>query len=421
MTAELISVGTEILMGNILNSNTQYLAQKCALLGLDMYYQVTVGDNYERMLQSVKTALERADILILTGGLGPTEDDLTKEVCADAMGMKLVEDAHTRKQLEAFFKNNIYKEIPESNWKMALVPEGCIVLDNPNGMAPGLILEKDGKAAILLPGPPGELYPLFEGQVMPYLEKRQNSVLVSKMVKVCGIGESQVEDKIKDLIDSQSNPTIATYAKISEVHIRLTARAESKEQAEALIAPVLKEIRERFAEAVYTDEESVSLEMAVAELLKKNHLTMATAESCTGGMISARLVNVPGISDSFMQGMVTYSNEAKMRLLGVKEETLKQHGAVSEETAKEMAEGGCKAAGTDVCVAVTGLAGPDGGSKEKPVGLVYMACCIRGKTQVRRYQFKGNRGKIREQSMLHALNLVRLGILTYEEEINKGE
>ena len=192
MVVELISVGTEILMGNILNSNTQYLAEKCALLGLDQYYQVTVGDNYGRMMESVKRALDRSDIVILTGGLGPTEDDMTKEVCAEAMGMELVEDSHTRSQLEAFFAGNIYKEIPDNNWKMAMVPQGAIVLDNPNGMAPGLILEKNGKTAILLPGPPNELYPLFEGQVFPYLERLQQSVLVSRMVKICGYGESQV-------------------------------------------------------------------------------------------------------------------------------------------------------------------------------------------------------------------------------------
>ena len=288
MIVELISVGTEILMGNILNSNTQYLAQKCALLGMDQFYQVTVGDNYGRMTDTIKQALGRSDIVILTGGLGPTEDDLTKEVCAEAMGMQLREDPHTRKQLEEFFVNNIYTEIPENNWKMAMVPEGAIVLDNPNGMAPGLILEKNGKTAILLPGPPGELYPLFEGQVFPYLQKLQKSVLVSSMVKVCGYGESQVEDKLLDLIDGQTNPTIATYAKTAEVHIRVTARAADEAEGEALTAPILKEIKARFGNAVYTADEKVSLEMAVARLLKEKHLTMAAAESCTGGMVAGR-------------------------------------------------------------------------------------------------------------------------------------
>lgn len=191
MTVELISVGTEILMGNILNSNTQYLAEKCAMLGFNLYYQVTVGDNFERLRSVIRTALGRSDVVILTGGLGPTEDDLTKEACAAVMGIPLVEDAHTKSMIEAYFRNNIYREIPESNWKMTTVPEGSMVLDNHNGMAPGLILEKDGKTAILLPGPPGELYPLFEEQVMPYLQKRRSSVLLSKTMKICGSGKGE--------------------------------------------------------------------------------------------------------------------------------------------------------------------------------------------------------------------------------------
>ena len=401
MTVELISVGTEILMGNIVNSNTQFLAEKCAMLGFDLFFQVTVGDNYDRMMSVVRQGLSRSDILILTGGLGPTEDDLTKEVCADAFGMPLVEDAHTREHLKEFFRNNIYSHIPDNNWKMATVPQGALVLDNANGMAPGLILEKEGKTAILLPGPPNELYPMFSGQVFPYLQQKQNAVLVSSMVKICGYGESQVEDMILDLID----------AKTAEVHLRITARAGSREEGVVLIAPVEKEIKNRFKDAVYTTEEQVSLEMAVADLLKQNHLTMCTAESCTGGMIAARMVNVPGVSGVFMEGMVTYSNEAKMRLLGVREDTLKAYGAVSEETAREMAEGGVNTSGTDLCVATTGIAGPDGGTDEKPVGLVYMACCLRGKTCVRRYQFKGNREKVREQAMMKALDLARLCIL----------
>lgn len=416
MTAELISVGTEILMGNILNSNAQYLAGKCAALGFNLYYQAVVGDNYERMRAVVEMALSRSDIVILTGGLGPTEDDLTKEVCAEVMGMEMTEDPHTRSCLETFFKDNIYQEIPDNNWKMAVVPRGARVLDNANGMAPGLILEKEGKTAILLPGPPGELYPMFEEQVIPYLEGRQQAVLVSKMVKICGHGESQIEDRLLDLIQSQTNPTIATYAKTAEVHLRLTARAGSEAEGEALLEPVLSEILRRFGDAVYTTSEAVTLEMAVAELLKENRLTMASAESCTGGMIGAAMVNVPGVSEVFTQGMITYSNEAKVRLLGVREETLAACGAVSPETAAEMAEGGAGAAGTDVCVSVTGIAGPDGGTEEKPVGLVYMACFLRGKTIVKRYQFKGNRAKIREQSMMKALDLVRLCILEYKRD-----
>lgn len=411
MVCELISVGTELLLGNIVNTNTQFLAEKCALLGLSMYHQVTVGDNRERLTQVIRTALDRSDIVILTGGLGPTEDDLTKEVCAEVMGFSLAEDPHTRQMIESYFKNNIYKEIPDNNWKQAIVPQGAIVLDNNNGTAPGLILEKDNKTAILLPGPPNELIPLFNEQVYPYLEKLRPEVIRSQMVKVCGIGESQVEDKLLDLIDSQTNPTIATYAKTGEVHLRITASAATTEEADSMIKPVVKEIKKRLGDAVYSTKENESLEMAVVRLLKKNGLTVTTAESCTGGMLAARLVNVPGVSDVYREGYITYSNKAKRRLLDVNKSTLKKYGAVSEQTAREMAIGGVFANGADVCVATTGIAGPDGGTEEKPVGLVYISCYLKDKVTVERFQFKGNREKIREQTVVKALDLLRRSIL----------
>lgn len=411
MVCELISVGTELLLGNIVNTNTQFLAEKCALLGLSMYHQVTVGDNRERLTQVIRTALDRSDIVILTGGLGPTEDDLTKEVCAEVMGFSLAEDPHTRQMIESYFKNNIYKEIPDNNWKQAIVPQGAIVLDNHNGTAPGLILEKDNKTSILLPGPPNELIPLFNEQVYPYLEKLRPEVIRSQMVKVCGIGESQVEDKLLDLIDSQTNPTIATYAKTGEVHLRITASAATTEEADSMIKPVVKEIKKRLGDAVYSTKENESLEMAVVRLLKKNGLTVTTAESCTGGMLAARLVNVPGVSDVYREGYITYSNKAKRRLLDVNKSTLKKYGAVSEQTAREMAIGGVFANGADVCVATTGIAGPDGGTEEKPVGLVYISCYLKDKVTVERFQFKGNREKIREQTVVKALDLLRRSIL----------
>ena len=411
MVCELISVGTELLLGNIVNTNTQFLAEKCALLGLSMYHQVTVGDNRERLTQVIRTALDRSDIVILTGGLGPTEDDLTKEVCAEVMGFSLAEDPHTRQMIESYFKNNIYKEIPDNNWKQAIVPQGAIVLDNHNGTAPGLILEKDNKTAILLPGPPNELIPLFNEQVYPYLEKLRPEVIRSQMVKVCGIGESQVEDKLLDLIDSQTNPTIATYAKTGEVHLRITASAATTEEADSMIKPVVKEIKKRLGDAVYSTKENESLEMAVVRLLKKNGLTVTTAESCTGGMLAARLVNVPGVSDVYREGYITYSNKAKRRLLDVNKSTLKKYGAVSEQTAREMAIGGVFANGADMGVATTGIAGPDGGTEEKPVGLVYISCYLKDKVTVERFQFKGNREKIREQTVVKALDLLRRSIL----------
>ena len=411
MVVELISVGTELLLGNIVNTNTQFLAEQCALLGLSMYHQVTVGDNRERLSEAVRTALGRSDVVILTGGLGPTEDDLTKEVCAEVMGFALKEDSHTKKRIEEYLKNSVFKVIPDNNWKQAMVPEGAIVLDNDNGTAPGLILEKNQKAAVLLPGPPGELYPLFKKQVFPYLKKRQPEILRSQMVKICGVGESQVEDKLLDLIDKQTNPTIATYAKTGEVHLRVTARARSEEEAKKLVKPVVKEIKSRFGDNVYSVREEETLEMAVVKLLQKHELTVTTAESCTGGLLAGRLVNVPGASEVFREGFITYSNKAKRKYLDVNKSTLIKYGAVSSETAREMAIGGVFAADCDVCVAVTGIAGPDGGTEEKPVGLVYIATYMKEKVTVKKFQFKGNRAKVREQAVVRALDLLRRSIL----------
>lgn len=411
MVVELVSVGTELLLGNIVNTNTQFLAEKCALLGLSMYHQVTVGDNRERLAEVIRTALKRSDVVILTGGLGPTEDDLTKEVCAEVMGMPLEMDSRTRERIENYFKGGIYKTITENNWKQAEVPVGAKVLDNDNGTAPGLILEKYGKTAILLPGPPNEMYPLFMKQVYPYLQKLQPEVIRSQVVKVCGVGESQVEDRLLDLIDKQTNPTLATYAKTGEVHLRVTAKAEDEETAKDMMKPLVKEIKSRFGDCVYTTKEEETLEMAVVRLLKKYELTVTTAESCTGGLIAARLVNVPGASDVFREGFITYSNKAKRKQLEVSKSTLKKYGAVSEQTAKEMATGGVMAADADACVAVTGIAGPDGGTEEKPVGLVYIAAYMKEKVSVERYHFKGDRQKIREQAVVKALDLLRRAIL----------
>lgn len=417
MIAELVSVGTEILLGNIVNTNAAYLSEMCAQLGLSVYYQTVVGDNKERMTETFQTALGRSDVVIITGGLGPTKDDLTKETAAKVLGMKLVEDAHTRQRIEKYLddyvKSHPGNTVTENNWKQALVPEGAKVLDNNNGTAPGLILEKDGKTVVLLPGPPGELKPLFEEKVYPYLKKEQPEVIYSQMVKICGIGESIVETKIADLIEKQNNPTIAPYAKTGEVHLRITARAKDKAEAKKLIKPVTRELKVRFGKNIYTTDEKKTLEEAVVELLAAKNMTVTTAESCTGGAIAARIVNVPGASDVFKQGLVTYSNKAKRKYLMVKKSTLKSEGAVSEKTAREMAKGGCFMTKSDACIAVTGIAGPGGGTDRKPVGLVYISCCVGGHVEVRECRFNGNRSQVREQSVVSALTLLRDCILEY--------
>ena len=401
MVVELICVGTELLLGNIVNTNAAYLSEKCALLGLSMYHQSVVGDNAERLKESLETALNRSDVVILSGGLGPTQDDLTKETAAEVMGIPLKEDPHSRERIEEYFKNSQYKVITDNNWKQALVPEGAIVLDNENGTAPGIIMEKNGKSVILLPGPPGELIPMFEGKVYDYLNKLQPEIIYSTMVRICGLGESFVENEIRDLIDNQTNPTIATYAKIGQVDLRVTAKAASEKEAAKLAKPMLKELVKRFGDHIYTMDEHKSLEEVIVHFLKERSLTLTTAESCTGGMIAARITDVPGASEVFKQGLVTYSNRAKRKLLDVKKTTLKEYGAVSEKTAKEMAKNGAFITGSDACVSVTGTAGPTGGTEEKPVGLVYIGCCYNNKTVVKEFTSKvsARRSASRRQPM----------------------
>ena len=411
MTAEILSVGTELLLGDIINTNAAYIAKELATMGIDLYHQTVVGDNEERLSETLQTALGRADVVILSGGLGPTQDDLTKETAASVLEMPLVEDAHSRERIEEYFKNSQFKIITDNNWKQAMVPKGAIVVDNDNGTAPGLIMEKKGKSVILLPGPPNELVPMFEKSIMPYLRKLQPETISSVMVKICGLGESYVETQIADLIENQSNPTIATYAKTGEVHLRVTAKAADEKEAKKLIKPMVKELKNRFGNSIYTTDENVTLEETVVNLLKEKELTLTTAESCTGGMLGARLTNVPGVSDVYKQGFNTYSNRAKRKMLDVKKNTLKDYGAVSDKTAKEMAKNGAFITGSDVCVSITGIAGPGGGTPEKPVGLVYIACCYHDNITVNEYHFKGEREKVRENTVVRALTLLRECIL----------
>lgn len=420
MTVELICVGTELLLGNIVNTNAAFLSEECAALGLSCYFQTVVGDNAERLSMVLKTAMERSDIVILCGGLGPTEDDLTKEVAAEVCGRQLIMHEPSKQWIAQYFARK-GKEPTENNWKQAMMPEGAIVLENPNGTAPGVIIEADNAKVILLPGPPNELHSMFAEKVEPYLKKLTPQVICSQTVKVCGVGESSAETEVKDLIDSQTNPTIATYAKTGEVHIRVTAAAEDKKAAAKLLKPMVKELKNRFGNAVYTTEADVTLEKAVADLLCANNLTVTCAESCTGGLLSGRLINVPGVSEVYKSGVVTYSNKAKRRLLGVKKSTLQKYGAVSEQTAEEMARGAALLSKADVSVAVTGIAGPDGGTEEKPVGLVYIACSVKGKITVKKYQFSGSRSKVRESAVSEALILMRSCILEYFSKITFGK
>ncbi len=405
MIAEILSVGTELLMGNIVNTNAQYISQKLCDLGVNCYFQTTVGDNHDRLVAAVETALSRADILILTWGLGPTADDLTKETIADAFGRELVLDPASEQHIHARFAR-MGREMTPNNLKQAMFPRGSIILPNPNGTAPGCIVEEEEKAAILLPGPPKEMAPMFDASVMPYLEKRSGHMLFSHVVRVFGMGESEAEYRLRTLMERQSNPTIAPYALSGEMKLRVTARCKSAEEGERMMAPLIDEIKETLGSVVYSIDDQ-ELHEVCAALLREHGATLAVAESCTGGMIASKLVSVPGISAHFIEGAVTYSNDAKIRRLGVRPETLAAHTAVSAETAREMAEGIRRTSGASLGVATTGIAGPDGGTVEQPVGLVYIALASESGTAVQELRLTGSRERIRNVASLHALNLIR--------------
>ncbi len=409
MRAEIITVGTEILLGDILNTNTHYLANELASIGVDVYYQMTVGDNEKRLLECLQESLNRSDIVICTGGLGPTEDDITKEVCAKFFGYDLKFDEKCWNDiLKLFYRKD--KVPTENNKKQAYFPKEGIILPNDYGTAPGCIMEKDNKMIVVLPGPPREMKPMYDNYVRPYLLKKTDYIIESRVLRIIGVGESSIEEEIIDLIQKQSNPTIATYAKDYECTIRLTAKAKSKEEAEKLIEPVEAEIKCRFKENLYAIGET-TIEDEVSKILVNNDLTISVAESCTGGMVSSSLINYPGISSVFMEGCVTYANEAKIKTLGVSENTLNTVGAVSEECAKEMAEGVARRHNTNIGLSTTGIAGPGGGSEEKPVGLVYFGIYINGKTIVKKYIFSGNRYTIRYRACKAIINDLRLELL----------
>lgn len=412
MKAEIIAVGTEILLGDILNTNAQYLSKELAQLGIEVYFQTVVGDNPQRLKDTLYQAFSRADLIITTGGLGPTEDDLTKETAAAYFGEELVLDARALGRIQKYF-DRTGRVMTENNRKQAMVPkEHGIVLYNDNGTAPGIIIEKNNKIIVMLPGPPKETVPMFENQVKPYLQTKQEYTFVSEILRVASVGESAMETLVKDIIDAQTNPTIAPYAKFGESILRITAKAKTEAEAKTLIVPIKAALRERLGSAVYAEGET-NMQTVVAQLLLSKHLTIAVAESCTGGLLTSALVEYPGISEVLLEGCVTYSNQAKMQRLGVQAQTLETYTAVSAQTAAEMAEGIAKTSGADIGISTTGIAGPDGGTAEKLVGLVYIGLSIKGKTTVTEYHYTGKRNQIRERATMYALDLLRKA-LQYE-------
>lgn len=404
MNAEILAVGTEILLGDIVNTNAQYIAQGLAELGIDVFYQTVVGDNPDRMKTAMNIAFERADIIITTGGLGPTGDDLTKEIGAEYFGRKLILDEKALDRIKKFF-DKMKRPMTDNNVKQAMVPVNSTVMYNENGTAPGIIIEDNNKILIMMPGPPKEMKPMFSKQVKPYLASKQNHTLVSRTLRIAGVGESAMESMVRDMIDRQSNPTIAPYAKDTESILRITASAKTTEEAEKIIEPIAEEIYRRFGDSVYAEGET-SIQETVAKILIDKKVTIAVAESCTGGLVAAKLIEYPGISEVLLEGAVTYSNEAKKRRLGVKYETLSAYGAVSAETAAEMAKGIAMTSGADIGVSTTGVAGP-GPSEGKPEGLVYVGVYMGGKSYVKELHLAGKRNVIRERAAYSALDFLR--------------
>ena len=409
MIAEILSVGTELLMGQIANTDAQFISRQLSHLGINIYHQTTVGDNPARVKEALALALSRADIVITTGGLGPTEDDLTKEMVAEYFGLKMVRDPKSYDHLVEMLTAH-GRKMTENNLKQADFPEGAIIMENLRGTAPGCIVEQGGKAVAVLPGPPFELTDMFERQLKPYLAKKSGVHLTSRFLRIFGVGESNVETILKDLFHG-TNPTLALYCGAGEVQARLTAMTEDGNDAHLLLDPLEAEIRRRLGDSVYAEGLHTSMAETVYKLLKQRGARVSFAESCTGGMLTAKIVDLPGASDVLDESHVTYANAAKQRILGVQPATLERFGAVSPECAREMAEGARRISGADYGVSVTGIAGPDGGTAEKPVGLVYIGVSDENGTIAREFRFRGNREWVRTLACGNALNLLRLRML----------
>ena len=406
--AEILCVGTELLLGDIVNTNAAFLSQRLADLGISVYRHTCVGDNPARLRAALNAALMDADLVITSGGLGPTYDDLTKETVADAFGLPLELHEPSLKKIKSYFERT-GRVMTKNNEKQAMMPRGATVLENDYGTAPALAItdQARGKTVVMLPGPPSELIPIFNEQVAPFLEAQSDSVLLSKNIHIFGMGESAVEEKIRSIMTDSVNPTVAPYCKEGEVRLRVTAKASDVVSAECLCDGTIQKILEsevgQFVYGVDVD----SLENALVELLHASNLTLCTAESCTGGLIAERITSISGCSDVFFGGCVTYTNQIKQKLLGVSADTLDKYGAVSEQTAMEMARGARLYLGTDIAISATGIAGPTGGTAETPVGTVYIGISSKRGESFRKLSLSSMRSReyIRKVSASNALDM----------------
>lgn len=406
-TAEIIAVGTELLLGNIANTNAQVLSQSLSALGINVFWHTVVGDNPARLRQAVDTARHRADILITTGGLGPTYDDLTKETVCAACGKELVFHPEILSDIADFYEKNLHAPMPDNNRQQAMLPEGCVVFDNPVGTAPGCAFEADGVHVLMLPGPPHEMVTMLRRCAEPYLRSLSREIIVSHDIMTFGLGESYVDQLLHEQMSHMENPSLATYAKPCEVRLRATAKAQSAEQAEEMLAPVVDEVKTLLGPYVY-GVDVTGLEEVCSALLLERGLTLATAESCTGGLIARRITALPGASRVYRGGVVSYWTEVKAAVLGVPQDLLDQYGAVSEPTARAMAEGARRITGADIAVSVTGVAGPDPDERGNPVGLVFIGLATPDGTFCRRTESgRRTRDRIQDLSANHALDMVR--------------
>lgn len=414
MKAEILAVGTELLMGHTVNTNAAEIARMLAEIGVGVYYQTVVGDNPERLEGAVRTAVDRAELVVACGGLGPTEDDLTRETVASVLGLELERNEHWVRRLMQFFERR--GRVPtENNFRQAMVPVGAELLENEHGTAPGIYLTHRGVTVVLLPGPPHEMRALMQDQVLPRLSAALEgaagtAVLVSRVLRVVGLGESRISELLEPILSTQSNPTIAPLAKSAEVHLRITSRAHTRTAAERLNERCAQQIYEQLGAAVYGEDE-VTLEEAVGRLLRHRRLKLATAESCTGGLIGHRVTNVAGSSEYYLGGVVAYSNALKTDELSVDPALIEEHGAVSEAVARAMAVGVRQRTGAGIGLSVTGIAGPGGGSEEKPVGLTYIAIASAAQVQCVRREFWGGREQVKLRAAQAALEFLRRALL----------
>ena len=406
-TAEIIAVGTELLLGNIVNTNARDISQALSAVGVNVFWHTVVGDNPQRLKDALDVARKRADIIITTGGLGPTYDDLTKQTICEAFGKPLVLHQDILDGLKVFFEKNVHMKMPSNNVQQAELPEGCTVFDNPVGTAPGCAFEADGVHVLMLPGPPFEMLTMLKNHVVPYLRGLSSEVIVSHDIMTFGLGESPMEELMREKMSHMENPSLATYAKPSEVRLRATAKAASAEEAEAMLAPVVRDVTDFLGDYVYGID-IPGLENACMKLLKEKGLTFATAESCTGGRVAERMTALPGASAVYRGGVVSYWTSVKADVLGVPADTLDAHGAVSEETARAMAEGARRITGADIAVSVTGVAGPDPDERGVPVGIVYIGLATPDGTFCRPLNLgKRRRDRVQDLASNHAFDVLR--------------